>query len=91
MENRVPNVVKKGCISIKTIVINAVDVFTNIALFPLKRILNSCITSVWKSRLIKQLKIWGGATIKSDSVKNVKEWTSKMNVQMFRMEDGWHK
>ena len=29
--------------------------------------------------------------VKSDSMKNVKEWTSEINVQMFRMEDGWHK
>jgi hypothetical protein len=68
MENSVPNVVTKGCISLKTIVINAVDVSTNTALVPLKKNLNFCINSVWKSRLIKQLKIWGGATIKFEII-----------------------
>ena len=68
MENNVPNVITKGCTDLKTIVINAVDVSTNTALTPLKRILNCCITSVWKSRRIKQLRIWDGATIKSEII-----------------------
>lgn len=29
--------------------------------------------------------------MKSDSMKNVKEWTSEIKVVMFNMEDGWHK
>jgi len=68
MENSVPNVVTKSCISLKTIVINAVDVSPNTALVPLKKVLNFCINSVWKSQLIKQLKIWGGAIIKLEII-----------------------
>ena len=52
-----------------------------------------CNITTWESEKDFNLFMQSDAVaefMKSDSMKNVKEWTSKINVQMFNMEDGWH-
>ena len=52
-----------------------------------------CNVTTWKSEEDFKLFMKSDAVkelYKSDMMKNVKDWTSEINVQMFGMEDGWH-
>ncbi len=52
-----------------------------------------CIIATWESEDYFKAFMKSDAVkdlYKSDMMKNVKDWTSEINVQKFAMEDGWH-